>query len=128
MANLFTAYARAKYANSDLGGFSPLQFSPSPPGKLVLLLPHQSSSQMLPPASVEGHQPVQEIVRSPSAASYSSTISIPRSDISRDRVVARVISRHYNPSQLRKNTHHGTFYSIFCCQKISSIYGKRRYD
>ena len=123
MANLFTAYARAKYANSDLGGFSPLQFSPSPPGKLVLLLPHQSSSQMLPPASVEGHQPVQEIVRSPSAASYSSTISIPRSDITRNRV-ARVISRHYNPSQLGENAHHSTFYPIFVVKKLLLSTGK----
>jgi hypothetical protein len=124
MANLFTAYARAKYANSDLGGFSPLQFSPSPPGKLVLLLPHQSSSQMLPPASVEGHQPVQEIVRSPSAASYSSTTSIPRSDITRNRVVARVISRHYNPSQLGENAHHSTFYPIFVVKKLLLSTGK----
>jgi hypothetical protein len=123
MANLFTAYARAKYANADLGGFSPLQFSPSP-GKLVPLLPHQSPSQMLPPASVEGHQPVQEIVRSPSAASYSSTISIPRSDITRNRVVARVISRHYNPSQLGENAHHSTFYPIFVVKKLLLSTGK----
>jgi hypothetical protein len=34
-------------------------------------------------------------------------------DLSRDRVVARVISRHYNPSQLGGNVHHGTFYPNF---------------
>ena len=46
------------------------------------------------------------------AGGDSRNISIPRSDLSRDRVVARVISRHYNPSQLGGNVHYGTFISF----------------
>ncbi len=113
MANISVAYARAKYANANLGGFSPLQFSPSPPGQLVLKRSHQSSSQELPPMPINGHQHVPELARPSSTASYGSTMLIPRSNISRDRVVARVISRHYNPSQLGERFHHGTFYLIF---------------
>ncbi len=76
---------------------------------------------MLSPVPIDGHQPVRELDRPSSVASYGSTSSIPRSDLSQDRVVARAISRHYNPSQLRGNVHHGTFISFLIVEDRANI-------
>jgi hypothetical protein len=124
MANLFTAYARVKYPNADIGGFSPLQFSPSLPEQQFPQRTHQSSSQVLPPAPLHSHQAVRGLAPSPSAASYGSTISIPRSNVGQDPVVARVISRHYISGQVGGHVHYGTFYLIFVIKKILLLTGK----
>jgi hypothetical protein len=55
------------------------------------------------------------------AGGDSRNISIPRSDLSRDRVIARVISRHCNPSQLGGNDHYGTFISFLIVKDRANI-------